>query len=147
MCSRLLSPYLVCSCPRFLWLWVNYCPAVFVSLSMIILCIYCPVCSAWFHLVYLCVLSTLPCLVLPCLALPCLESLKTVIWVISSFLPHVCTVTEDQTKTVSGALNLVLLCFLHKKKKKSFNLFLFVCPAAHTSPPFMDHKKYLIFTE
>ncbi len=36
------------SCPRFLWLLVNSCPAVFVSLSMIILCIYSPVCSVWF---------------------------------------------------------------------------------------------------
>ncbi len=40
------------SCPRFLWLWVYSCPAVFVSLSIIILCIYNPDCSVWFRLVY-----------------------------------------------------------------------------------------------
>ncbi len=40
------------SCPCFLWLSVNSCPAVFVSLSMIILCIYSPVYSVWFGLVY-----------------------------------------------------------------------------------------------
>ncbi len=48
-----------------MWLWVNSCPAVFVSLSMIYLCIYSPVCSLWFHLVY----SLLPgvsCLCQPC---------------------------------------------------------------------------------
>ncbi len=38
------------SCPRFLWWLVHSCPAVFVSLSMIILCIYSPVCSVWFGL-------------------------------------------------------------------------------------------------
>ncbi len=55
---------------------------MFVSLSMIYLCIYSPVCSVWFSLVY----SLLPvfpvcksCLVLPCLAL--MSSLKTIIWV------------------------------------------------------------------
>ncbi len=85
------------------WLLVNSCPAVFVSLSMIILCIYSPVCSDRFRLVYsllpVCVslalscpalpclalsCPVLPCLalacpVLPCLALPCLDTLKTVI--------------------------------------------------------------------
>ncbi len=40
------------SCPRLMWLLVNYCPAVLVSLSMIYLCIYSPVCSVWFRLVY-----------------------------------------------------------------------------------------------
>ncbi len=52
---------------------------MFVSLSMIILCIYSPVCSIWFGPVYsllpgvtVCVYLALPCLALPCLALPCL---------------------------------------------------------------------------
>ncbi len=40
------------SCPRLMWLLVNSCPAVFVSLSMIYLCIYSPVCSVWFGLFY-----------------------------------------------------------------------------------------------
>ncbi len=65
-----------------MWSLVNSCPAVFVSLSMIYLCIYSPVCSVWFRLVN----SLLPvfpvckpCLVLPCLAL--MSSLKTITWV------------------------------------------------------------------
>ncbi len=55
------------SCPRLMWLLVNLCPAVFVSLSMINLCINSPVCSVWFRLVYslLPVFSVCqPCLVL-----------------------------------------------------------------------------------
>ncbi len=35
-----------------MWSLVNLCPDVFVSLSMIYLCIYSPVCSVWFLLVY-----------------------------------------------------------------------------------------------
>ncbi len=61
------------------WLLVHSCPAVFVSLSMIILCIYSPVCSDRFRLVYsllpgvpVCVSLALSCPVLPCLALSCL---------------------------------------------------------------------------
>ncbi len=87
------------SCPHQMSLWVNSCPAVFVWLSMIYLCIYSPVCSVWFRLVY----SLLPvfpvcepCLVLPCLAL--MSLLNTIIWVyvlvcVSLFLPAVCSVT------------------------------------------------------
>ncbi len=80
------------SCPRQMWLSVNSCPGVFMWLSMIYLCIYSPVCSLWFRLVY----SLLPVFpVLPCLAL---SALKTIIWVyvlvcVSLFLPAVCTVT------------------------------------------------------
>ncbi len=40
------------SCPRQMWSLVNSCPAVFVSLSMIYLCIYSPVCWVRFRLVY-----------------------------------------------------------------------------------------------
>ncbi len=85
------------SCPRLMWSLVNSCPAVFVSLSMIYLCIYSSVCSVWFRLVYL-LLPVFPvCLVLPCLAL---SALKTIIWVyvlvcMSLFLPAVCTVTAS----------------------------------------------------
>ncbi len=59
------------SCPRLMWLLVNSCPAVFVTLSMIYLCIYSPVCSVWFRLVY----SLLPGVPVcqPCLVLPCLD--------------------------------------------------------------------------
>ncbi len=57
------------SCPRLMWLLVNLCPAVFVLLSMIYLCIYSPVCSVWFCLVY----SLLP--VFP-VCQPCLVLIK-----------------------------------------------------------------------
>ncbi len=62
------------SCPCLMWLLVNSCPAVFVSLSMIYLCICSPVCSVWFRLVY----SLLPgvSLALSCPAL--MSPLKTV---------------------------------------------------------------------
>ncbi len=40
------------SCPRLMSLWVNSCPAVFVSLSVINLCILVHACSVWFRLVY-----------------------------------------------------------------------------------------------
>ncbi len=53
MCSCLLCPYLVCFLSLLsVILSVSSRPAVFVSLSMIILCIYSPVCSVLFHLVY-----------------------------------------------------------------------------------------------
>ncbi len=57
------------SCPRQMWLLVNSCPGVFMSLSMIYLCIYSPVCSDRFCLVY----SLLPVFPVcqPCLVLPC----------------------------------------------------------------------------
>ncbi len=57
------------SCPCQMWLLVNLCPAVFVSLSMIYLCIYSPVCSVRFRLVY----SLLP--VFP-VCQPCLVLIK-----------------------------------------------------------------------
>ncbi len=83
------------SCPCLMWSLVNLCLAVFVSLSMIYLCIYSPVCSVWFGLVH----SLLPgvsCLsALPCLAL---MSLKTIIWVyvlVSVFLVPPCCVHHD----------------------------------------------------
>ncbi len=83
------------SCPRLMSLWVNSCPAVFVSLSVINLCILVHACSVWFCLVYLWLpgvscLSALPC--------PTLSTLKSIIWVyilvcVFLFLPRVCTVT------------------------------------------------------
>ncbi len=84
------------SCPRLMWLLVNLCPAVFVSLSMIYLCIYSPVCSVWFGLVYL-LLPGVSESALLCLAL--MSTLKTIIWVyvlvcVSLFLPAVCTLTK-----------------------------------------------------
>ncbi len=57
------------SCPRLMWLLVNSCPAVCMWLSMINLCIYSPVCSLWFRLVY----SLLP--VFP-VCQPCLVLIK-----------------------------------------------------------------------
>ncbi len=69
------------SCPRLMWSLVNSCPAVFVSLSMIYLCIYSPVCSVRCCLVYslLPVFPVYVSLALSCLAL--MSSLKTIIWV------------------------------------------------------------------
>ncbi len=54
MCSRLLCPYLVCflSSSDVIIIRVNSCPAVFVSLSVINLCILVHACSVRFHLVY-----------------------------------------------------------------------------------------------
>ncbi len=57
------------SCPRLMSLWVNSCPAVFVSLSVINLCILVHACSVWFRLVY----SLLP--VFP-VCQPCLVLIK-----------------------------------------------------------------------
>ncbi len=80
------------SCPRLMSLWVNSCPAVFVSLSVINLCILVHACSVWFRLVYLWLpgVSCLPAL---------MSWLKTIIWVyvlfcVFQFLPLVCTVTQ-----------------------------------------------------
>ncbi len=94
------------SCPRLMSLWVKYVPAVFVSLCANYPVYLVPVFWVWFRLVYSllprCILSLSP-------ALSYLDvSLKTIIWVyvlvcVFLFLPRVCTVTEDQTKTVSGA--------------------------------------------
>ncbi len=97
------------SCPRQMWLLVNSCPAVFVSLSIINLCIYSPVCSLWFCLVYS-LFSVFPvckpCLVLPCLAL--MSLLNNIIWVyvlVCVFLYPPCCVHRDRRPdlTVSGA--------------------------------------------
>ncbi len=70
------------SCPCFMSLWVKYVPAVFVSLSVINLCILVHACSVWCRLVYSllprCILSLSP-------ALSCLDVLiKYYIWVTSS---------------------------------------------------------------
>ncbi len=79
------------SCPRFLWLWVNSCPAVFVSLSMIILCIYSHVCSVWYHLVY----SLLPVFLCVYPALSTLQTLQSLSSSrCSSILSRVCIVTH-----------------------------------------------------
>ncbi len=64
------------SCPCFMSLWVNACPAVFVSLSVINLCILVHAWSVWFRLVYslhpgVSCLLVLPCPALSCLVLPC----------------------------------------------------------------------------
>ncbi len=77
-------------------LWVNSCPAVFVSLSMIILCIYSPVYSVWFVLVYSLVPSVPVCvsLALSCPALfGVIKDCHLSYILISGFLPCVCTVT------------------------------------------------------
>ncbi len=60
-------------------IWFVSCPAVFVWLSMIILCIYSPICSVSVRLVTPGVLVYLSCLVLPCLS-----ELKTVYLSLSS---------------------------------------------------------------
>ncbi len=74
---------------------------------------------------------------LPCLVLPSLSELKTVHLSLSSslcssFLHAVCTVTEDQTPTVSGANSpcfvifwkcFVPICFVPYKSWKVFNFF------------------------
>ncbi len=76
---------------------------------MIYLCILVHACSVWCGLVYL-LFPVYPvceyCLVLSCPAL--MSLLNIIIWVyilvcVFLFLPHVCTVREDQTRTVSGA--------------------------------------------
>ncbi len=88
------------SCPCFMSLWVNLCPAVCMWLCINYPVYISPVFWVWFRLVY----SLLPgvsCLsALSCLAL--MSTLKTIIWVyvlvcVFLFLPRVCTVTEDQT--------------------------------------------------
>ncbi len=66
------------SCPRQMSLWVNSCPAVFVSLCVNYPVYLVPVFWVWFRLVYLWLpgvscLSALPC--------PALSTLKTIIWV------------------------------------------------------------------
>ncbi len=96
------------SCPRQMWLLVNSCPAVFVSLSIINLCIYSPVCSLWFRLVY----SLLPvfpvckpCLVLPCLAL--MSLLNNIIWVyvlVCVFLYPPCCVHHDNMLYITSMI-------------------------------------------
>ncbi len=113
------------SCPRLMWLLVNSCPAVFVSLSMIYLCIYSPVCSVWVRLVY----SLLP--VFPVsLAMSSPDVLlNTIIWVyflvcVSLFLPAVCTVTQGKINFSKvyemlylSTRTLVQTSYLKKKRK------------------------------
>ncbi len=85
------------SCPRLMSLWVNSCPAVFVSLSVINLCILVHACSVWFCLVY----SLLPRCILSMSVMPfptLMSPLNIIIWVyvlvcVFLFLPRVCTVT------------------------------------------------------
>ncbi len=99
------------------------------------LCIYSPVCSVWFRLVY----SLLPgvpvcqpCLVLSC---PAVSSLKTIIWVYSSSacscILLVCAPWQ-KTRPNSKRRPFTSFCFL------IFQSFLFVpvfvCPAAWKSP-------------
>ncbi len=91
------------SCPCFMSLWVKYVPAVFVSLCVNYPVYLVPVFWVWFRLVYLW---------LPGVSVhvshALMSPLKTIIWVyvlvcVFLFPPRVCTVTEDQTQTVSGA--------------------------------------------
>ncbi len=87
---------------------------------------------------------------LPCLVLPSLSELKTVHLSLSSslcssFLHAVCTVTEDQTPTVSGANSpcfvifwkcFVPICFVPYKSWKVFNFFnmtTWKLPARHSA--------------
>ncbi len=78
ICSCLLCHIWFVSCPCFMSLWVNLCPAVCMWLCVNYPVYLVPVFWVWFGLVY----SLLPgvsCLwVLPC---PALMSLKTIIWV------------------------------------------------------------------
>ncbi len=115
---------------------------------MIYLCILVHACSVWCRLVYL-LFPVYPvceyCLVLPCPAMSCLDVLlNIIIWVyilvcVFLFLPRVCTVTEDQTKTVSGAI-----LFSVFKSFYFVPVFVYVCPAAWKSPlviPAIAHCK------
>ncbi len=85
------------SCPCFMSLWVNLCPAVCMWLCVNYPVYLVPVFWVWFRLVY----SLLPGVsCLSALSCPALMSwLNTVIWVyvlicVSLFLPRVCTVTN-----------------------------------------------------
>ncbi len=85
------------SCPCLMSL-VNSCPAVFVLLSMIYLCILVHACSVWCGLVYL-LFPVYP-VCEYCLVMSCLDVLlNIIIWVyilvcVFLFLPRVCTVTN-----------------------------------------------------
>ncbi len=107
------------SCPRFLWLWVNYCPAVFVSLFMTILCIYCPVCSAWFHLVYLCV-SVYLALSCPALSCPALFGVIKDCHLSYILVPPSCVHRDrrpDQNSKWCPSSSFCCVFFIKKKKK------------------------------
>ncbi len=86
------------------------------------------ICSCLFSFVWPGLLVTPRCFcesALPCLAL--MSTLKTIIWVYSSspcssFLPAVCTVTEDQTYKVSGAPSPRFVLFVFESL-----LFWFLC--------------------
>ncbi len=105
MCPHLMFPYLVCFLSLF-----NVIISSFMS-SRVCLIIYdLPVyiSSCLFSLMSsgLLVIPGVSCLVLSCPALMSLVNI--IVWVyilvrVFLFLPRVCTVTEDQTKTVSGA--------------------------------------------
>ncbi len=76
------------SCPCFMSLWVNLCPAVCMWL-----CVNYPV--------YISLLVTSRCILSLCLVLSCLVVIKTIIWVyvlvcVFLFLPRVCTVTHRE---------------------------------------------------
>ncbi len=70
-CSRLLCPYLVCFLSLFSVIISKFLSSCLGLLSMIILCIYSPVCSVSVGLVY----SLLPVFLCICPALPCLALL------------------------------------------------------------------------
>ncbi len=74
-----------------MWLLVNSRPAVFVSLSMITLFIYSPVCSVWLRLVT----PRCSCLCQPCLVLPCLVCL-----LVAVFLAPPCCVHHDSCRKI-----------------------------------------------
>ncbi len=116
------------SCPRQMSLWVNSCPAVFVSLSVINLCILVHACSVWFHL-FCSLLPGVSCLwVLPCPALSCPDVLlKTIIL---SLRPRLCVlvppscVHRDSYNRFLFQINAVLLNFLFIKEYwKKFDSF------------------------
>ncbi len=85
------------------------------------------------------------CLVLSCPAL--MSLLNIIIWVyilvcVFLFPPRVCTMTEDQTKTVSGAHSPRFV--LRFEKFYFVPVFMYVCPAAWKSPlviPAIAHCK------
>ncbi len=79
-CSRLLFPHSVCFLSLLNVIISSFSSScVFLSLSMIILCIYSPFYSVWFCLVYSLLPMFLLVSALPCHALPCFSILNTVI--------------------------------------------------------------------
>ncbi len=123
-------------CPHLMWLLVNSCPAVFVSLSMIYLCIYSPVCSVWFRLVYL----LLPVFLWVCLALPCLDvSIKDYYFEFNPRLrvPHfslLCARDRRPDQTVSGTPSPRFVLFVFS------SFYLFLCFVSRGMPA--DRGRY-----